>query len=128
VADAQSRQRCWAQLATARSTTRPALWQIGDDHETRCGDARAQVGAWLEVTSSRTGRPSRRGEIAGVGGAGGALPFRVRWTGDDHEALVFPGPNAEVISARRSEQLDREQAQRIAAVQSAIETRPTSTR
>jgi uncharacterized protein DUF1918 len=70
----------------------------------------AQVGDWLVVKSSTTGRPSRRGEIVSVG-AGGEPPFRVRWVENDHQALVYPGPDAEVITASRLEQLDREHAE-----------------
>ena len=67
----------------------------------------AQVGDWLVVKSSATGRPSRRGEIVSVG-AGGEPPFRVRWVENDHQALVYPGPDAEVITASRLERLERE--------------------
>lgn len=79
----------------------------------------AKVGDWLVVKSRATGRPARRGEIVAVG-ALGAPPFRVRWTEDDHEALVFPGPDAEVITAERQAELNREQANRIAQVQSSF--------
>ncbi|HEY7050402.1 MAG TPA: DUF1918 domain-containing protein [Jatrophihabitantaceae bacterium] len=82
----------------------------------------AKTGDWLVVKSRTTGRPARRGEIVAVG-TDGAPPFRVRWTEDDHEAMIFPGPDAEVVDAGRQAELDREQADRIASVQSFIEAK-----
>lgn len=82
----------------------------------------ANVGDWLIVRSSTTGRPARRGEILTVG-TNGAPPFRVRWTENDHEALVYPGPDAEVVTAEQQARLDREQDDRIAAIHPATDAK-----
>ena len=34
-------------------------------------------------------------------GADGAPPFLVRWSDNGHEALVYPGPDAEIRRAQR---------------------------
>jgi hypothetical protein len=66
----------------------------------------AQVGDWLVVESRSEGRPARRGEIVGVSRADGAPPYRVRWSAD-HEALVFPGPDARVLTTAELANPDR---------------------
>lgn len=80
---------------------------------------KAMIGDWLLVRSHTTGEPARRGAIVAVGSEG-APPYTVRWTDNDHEVIVFPGPDAEVLSAARLAELDRLQTGRIVAVQSAI--------
>lgn len=80
---------------------------------------KAAMGDWLLVRSHTTDRPPRRAEILTVG-PGGAPPYRVRWTDTDHEVIVFPGPDAEVVTAARLAELDRLQTARIVAVQSSI--------
>jgi len=62
------------------------------------GELHAHVGDWLVVKAATLSRPERRGEIVAVG-EGGAPPFTVRWTSDDHEAIVFPGPDARVLTS-----------------------------
>ncbi len=66
----------------------------------------ARVGDWLVVESRAEGRPARRGQIVEVGRADGAPPYRVRWSAD-HLALVFPGPDARVVSSDRLASLDQ---------------------
>jgi hypothetical protein len=83
---------------------------------------KAVVGDWLLVRTHTTDRAARRGEIVAVG-ADGAPPYTVRWTDADHEVIVVPGPDAEVVPAGRLAELDRQQRDRIAAVQSAIAAR-----
>jgi hypothetical protein len=61
----------------------------------------------------------RRAVITKVG-SGGEAPFTVRWTDDGREALVFPGPDAHLVTAGQLAERNREQSERIAAVQSAI--------
>ncbi|TAM87204.1 MAG: DUF1918 domain-containing protein [Jatrophihabitans sp.] len=80
---------------------------------------KAAIGDWLLVHSHVTGEPSRRAEIVGVG-PDGSPPYRVRWTDRDHEVIVFPGPDAEIVQASRLAELDRQQTERIVAVQSSI--------
>lgn len=61
----------------------------------------AQVGDWLIINSHAEGRPGRRGTIVAVGADGGP-PYTVHWTEDDHEGVVYPGPDAEVLPAGSS--------------------------
>ena len=56
---------------------------------------KATVGDTLVIKGHRLGEPPRDAEIVKVG-AGGAPPYRVRWSDDGHETLVWPGPDAEV--------------------------------
>lgn len=57
---------------------------------------RAEAGDWLVVESPHTGTVHRRGLVLEAHGPDGSPPFLIRWTGDDHESLVFPGPDAHV--------------------------------
>jgi hypothetical protein len=57
---------------------------------------KASVGDWLVVESQTLDRPRRQGEIVEVRQPDGSPPYRVRWAGDDHESLVFPGPEAHI--------------------------------
>lgn len=57
----------------------------------------ANVGDWLLV-EGRTAETARRsGEILEVHGSDGAPPYVVRWS-DGQEGLVFPGPDAHIVS------------------------------
>ena len=56
----------------------------------------AAVGDWIIVRSRHVDGAERRGEIVGVRGDGGAPPWDVRWTGEEHEALFFPGTDASI--------------------------------
>lgn len=60
---------------------------------------RADHGDWLIVESLHTGAVRRRGMVLETHGSGGSPPFLIRWTDDDHESLVFPGPDAHVEKA-----------------------------
>jgi hypothetical protein len=82
----------------------------------------ADVGDWLVINSHTEGRPVRRAAIVGTG-TNGQPPYRVRWTDTDHEGLVFPGPDAEVVSAAAQAERDRMQSERIRQLQSAITLR-----
>ena len=79
----------------------------------------AKIGDWLVVTTRTEGHKPRRGEIREVHADGGP-PFRVRWLDDGHEALVFPGPDAHVLTAEDVAELDRAASRRIGDVQSQI--------
>jgi hypothetical protein len=57
---------------------------------------RAQVGDQIVIRSAHVDDPVRDGEVLEVRGADGAPPYRVRWSDNGHEALVFPGPDATV--------------------------------
>ena len=58
----------------------------------------AQAGDWLVVHSHSDQGVVRRAEILSTH-ANGEPPFTVRWTDDDHESVVSPGPDAQVIRA-----------------------------
>ena len=48
------------------------------------------------VVRSHEGLPGRDAEILEVTQRDGSPPYRVRWSDNGHEALVFPGPDAYV--------------------------------
>jgi hypothetical protein len=58
---------------------------------------RATAGDWIVVQSLHTGEVEREGQIVEVHGEDGAPPYVVRWTDDDHESLMFPGPDAHIV-------------------------------
>jgi hypothetical protein len=53
----------------------------------------ASVGDRIIVRGTHLGEQVRDGEILEVHGENGAPPYLVRWS-DEHEALIFPGPDA----------------------------------
>ena len=59
----------------------------------------AEVGDWLVVKGPIVDRCERRGLITEVRSADGTPPFVVRWLDTGHEAMVFPGPDALVVTA-----------------------------
>lgn len=63
----------------------------------------ARVGDHVLVKSSTVGRPPRGGEILKVLSADGTPPYLVRWSDTGHEALYYPGDDAEVRAARHAE-------------------------
>ena len=66
----------------------------------------ARVGDWLVIESRSDGAHAKRGEIVEVAHSDGTPPYRVRWS-EEHVALVYPGPDAHVISADRLASLDQ---------------------
>jgi hypothetical protein len=81
---------------------------------------KAQVGDWLVVKGGAVDRPDHRGLITEVHSSDGSPPYVVRWLENDHEATIFPGPDAIVITAQE-QRLEDERAQRkFRAMQSAI--------
>ena len=56
----------------------------------------ASVGDRLVVHSTHVDGPVRDGEILEVHGQDGMPPYVVRWSGDGHTTLVFPGADATV--------------------------------
>jgi hypothetical protein len=87
---------------------------------------RAAAGDWLVVKSRTDHTTARRASIIAVLGADGAPPYRVRWLDDDHEGLVFPGPDAVVVTAAEQSEIDRVAEARLRRVQEEIaaEARP----
>lgn len=66
----------------------------------------AKAGDWLVVETSSVDRHGVRGRIEEVLSETGEPPYRVRWTHDDHVAIVFPGPDARVLTAEELAVLD----------------------
>jgi hypothetical protein len=79
----------------------------------------AKRGDWLVVKSASDARPARRAAILATA-ADGRPPYTVRWLDTDHEAIVFPGPDAEVITVEQQRELDRRQAARAERVLSEL--------
>jgi len=61
----------------------------------------ARPGDRLVIHGHRLGEPERDAEILAVG-AGGAPPFRVRWSDTGREALLYPGSDARVEHFERA--------------------------
>ena len=61
---------------------------------------KAQVGDWLVIKGTTTELADQRGLITDVHGPDGSPPYVVRWLADGHEATVFPGADAVVVTAR----------------------------
>jgi hypothetical protein len=59
----------------------------------------AQPGNRIILEGTHLGEPRRIGVIVEVHGANGAPPYLVRWLDDDHETLLFPGPDAHIEPA-----------------------------
>jgi hypothetical protein len=62
----------------------------------------------------------QRGIITEVHTQDGSPPYMVRWLKTGHEALVFPGPDALVVTQAEQEAADERARSRFAAVQAAI--------
>lgn len=58
----------------------------------------AQVGNWIVVHGRTLDDPVREGLVVGVPHADGTPPYLVRWSDDDHTSLVFPGPDARILT------------------------------
>lgn len=58
---------------------------------------RAKVGDQLRVEGHTAEEHRREAEIIEVRGEDGAPPYLVRWA-DGHEGLMYPGPDAHVVS------------------------------
>ncbi|GAB1516704.1 DUF1918 domain-containing protein [Actinophytocola sp. KF-1] len=83
----------------------------------------AKAGDWLIVEIAGTDHSARRARILDVSAPDGRPPFTVRWLDTDREALVFPGPDAHVITQDELDELDARMAARSAAVQRHITRR-----
>ena len=82
---------------------------------------RADIGDWLVVQGSE--RSEHRGMITEVHGPDGSPPYMVRWLETDHEALVFPGPDAIIVTSVEQQAADERVRSRLASVQDAITKR-----
>ncbi|NUT48476.1 MAG: DUF1918 domain-containing protein [Saccharothrix sp.] len=68
---------------------------------------KAKVGDWVVVEGVTLGVPTRRGQVVELGHADGSPPYVVHWLDNGKRTLVFPGPDARVVTAE-------EEARRVA--------------
>lgn len=61
---------------------------------------RAKLGDRIILEGTHVGDRRRIGIVTELRHDDGSPPYMVRWLDDGHEALVFPGPDAHVESAR----------------------------
>jgi hypothetical protein len=59
----------------------------------------ATVGDRIHVHGAHVDDHQREGRIVEVRGKDGAPPYLVHWFDTDHDALVFPGPDAQIHPA-----------------------------
>lgn len=78
----------------------------------------ARSGDWLVVHSHNDGGHVRKAEI--ISTHGGEPPYTVRWLDEDKESIVFPGPDAQIVSAAEQGELNEAASARINRVQTAI--------
>ena len=57
---------------------------------------RAAIGDKIVVRGHHAGEGDRDGVILAVEGTDGDPPYLVRWDGDGHQSLFFPGSDAHV--------------------------------
>lgn len=60
---------------------------------------KAQVGDFLVVKGTTTERHDQHAEIIEVRSEDGSPPYVVRWLVTGHEATMYPGPDAVVVTA-----------------------------
>ncbi|WKG01453.1 DUF1918 domain-containing protein [Mycolicibacterium sp. HK-90] len=60
---------------------------------------KAHVGDFLVVKGTTTEQHEQHAEILEVRNEDGSPPYVVRWLVTGHEATVYPGPDAVVVSA-----------------------------
>ena len=82
---------------------------------------RADAGDLLIVKGRTDSSAARRAMVLEAHGPDGTAPFLVRWIESGHQALVFPGPDAVVVTAAEQAEQDRATGRRIDLVQSALE-------
>ena len=81
---------------------------------------KAKVGDWLVIKGTTIDQPDQRGLITEVHSPDGAPPYVVRWLATDHEATVFPGSDAVLVTPAEQADADERARHRFGAVQSAI--------
>ncbi|GGS28353.1 MULTISPECIES: DUF1918 domain-containing protein [Actinokineospora] len=84
---------------------------------------RAHPGDWLVVERADDHREARRGHIEEVAHPDGTPPYLVRWTDTERRALVFPGPDAHILTSAELHERDEAAQRRAARLQHAIRTR-----
>jgi hypothetical protein len=81
---------------------------------------KAKAGDWLVIKGATIDTPDQRGLITEVHSKDGAPPYVVRWLATDHEATIFPGPDAVVVTAAEQADSDERARHRFGVIQSAI--------
>ncbi len=81
---------------------------------------KANVGDWLVIKGTTTELADQRGLITEVHGADGAPPYVVHWLSTGHEATVFPGSDAIVVTAAEQKEADERARQRVGMLQSEL--------
>lgn len=84
---------------------------------------RAHTGDWLIVKGRTDSSAARRAMVLEAHGPDGSAPFFVRWIDSGHETLLFPGPDAVLVTAAEQAEQDRATGRRIDLVQSALESK-----
>ncbi|MEU6719707.1 DUF1918 domain-containing protein [Nonomuraea purpurea] len=57
---------------------------------------KAEVGDMLVIEGAHQGEPRRIGIIIALHHDDGSPPYEVRWLDEEHETLVYPGPDAHI--------------------------------
>ena len=73
---------------------------------------KAKVGDYLVVKGTTTERHDQHAEIIAVRSQDGSPPYVVRWLVTGHEATVYPGSDAVVVSAAEHTKASRRAAGR----------------
>jgi hypothetical protein len=81
---------------------------------------KANVGDWLVIKGTTTELSDQRGLITEVRSADGSPPYVVRWLDSEHEATVYPGSDAVVVTAAEQEVANERVQSRVESVQNAI--------
>lgn len=81
---------------------------------------RAQPGDWLIIERGDIDHHARRGRIEEVRSTDGSPPFVVRWLDTDRVVLVFPGPDAHVLTQAELTRADAAANARFSVVQKEI--------
>ena len=87
---------------------------------------RAHPGDWLIIERGDVDHRARRGRIEEVRASDGSPPYVVRWLDTDRTVLMFPGPDAHVLTRAELEAADAAATHRFASVQREISQRSRS--
>ena len=85
---------------------------------------KAKVGDFLVVKGTTTERHDQHAEIIEVRSQDGSPPYVVRWLVTDHEATVYPGSDAVVVTAAEHTQAAERASARASRVEAAQASQP----
>ncbi|MFC4604443.1 DUF1918 domain-containing protein [Rhodococcus kronopolitis] len=83
----------------------------------------AVPGDWMVIKGTVVDEPDQVGLIREVHSEDGGPPYLVRWMNDDHETLVFPGPDAYVVPEASKTSSDEHERRRYAELQEVVAAR-----